>query len=1010
MSTNKTLLLRALINIEMQSSDKLLDNKSFQRLCIIGKSVNGRGTPAGLYKNAADVAADYGVEAGEYRLAVNHFAQFENGEVLIATADYNSISRPPIPILPPDPEPDPEPDEDFANEYISVGYEPLDIEYFEPDEPPVEVEPVPVKPPEVDTGCRSTSADFNVARVDSLYKHDDISLWVIIEMQGVNYPSRISSIDAYKLISMIEDKGAGFNSNQIISALISDIAIKYPSRIDYMNSHTNFALSSFDFGKRLSGIDFANKDDLKEAIEQIGGKAENFVNKNQTIKFRNLSENELLSKSGVDVEAINLLDVFNKGNNFDLKSCMSFDYTPPVPDYDSLCRATYADFNTSRVRELRSVTNISIWAVIEIDGIDHVVKFSNMPAKSFIDLTEVNGSAMTANQLMSTLVGDLLLQHPEHTDYITRHTNYLLSSFDFGKRLSGIDAINRDDVQESIEYIGGQARNFRNDPVRIKFKNLSLPDLNFKSEGDIKAFNYLDIFNKGRDFELKSCMAFDFIDMALPPEPEPEPEPTDQALLFSTTNNNVTSSAVTMPLKMTIDFVSAFDTGVIVKENGFVILDSKKGVLDATRINATFEEGRVIILLGDMAGADLSSATSYNEYYVDVDSLLIKFENASERVGTELKLDWLTVVNFSDNVDGYQFYMKDKANKDRIDLKLPDYLPPSVISLANMISSNGFNQDVSPWYVRNVENMDYFITDAPAFVQDLSIWCVPLIPVEPVGWDSIALPAMPKPYKPEWGTCKADDGPIDPEPEPEPEPEPASASFKFDTVFADANTYQKVMPINLNIFTSGDTVTNSISLKQNGVVIFSTLSGSPVATSPCRVISTHSLKKGYELLIEDSQGETPGEVSNSYELDINFSEENRVLLTAYRPSMTSTNSGMSKVNVTNFGNGFTNYQFYMHSPRTVKRAELTLPNYLPPQVTSLKNLVNDDKVFNQNISAWNTSNVTDMTNMMPGCTAFNQDLSVWCVTNIEYEPEGWRAKMPAMAVSNYPVWGTCPPR
>src|SRR5699024_2046205 len=121
-------------------------------------------------------------------------------------------------------------------------------------------------------------------------------------------------------------------------------------RIDYMLSHTNFALSSFDYGKRLTGIDFANKDDIKEAIELTGGRAENFINKSQTIKFKNLSESELISKSGVDVEAINLLDVFNKGNDFVLRSCMAFDYTPPVPDYDSLCRSTSADFNTSRVR------------------------------------------------------------------------------------------------------------------------------------------------------------------------------------------------------------------------------------------------------------------------------------------------------------------------------------------------------------------------------------------------------------------------------------------------------------------------------------------------------------------------------------------------------------------------------------------------------------------------------------------------------------------------------------
>lgn len=783
MSAKKSLLLRSIIDVNVQNADSLLSTKNFNRLCIIGKARNGRGTPAGLYKNAGEVAAHYGVEAGEYLLARRHFDQFENGEVLIVSSDYNSIYRPP-PIKPEPPiEPEPEPDEDFVNEYISVGYEPLDIEYFEPDEP-IEVEPEPEPElPEVDTGCRSTAADFNVARIDSLYKYDDISLWVIIEIQGVNYPSRISAIDAYKFISMIKDKGPGFNANQIISALIGDLAVKYPGRIDYMLSHTNFALSSFDFGKRLTGIDFANKDDIKEAIEQTGGRAENFINKTQTIKFKNLSDNELMSKSGVDVEAINLLDVFNKGNDFELKSCMAFDYTPPVPDYDSLCRATSADFNTSRVRALRDAENISIWAVIEIDGVDYTVKFSSMPALDFVDLTEVGGSALTANQLMSTLIGDLLQQHPEQTDYITRHTNYLLSSFDFGKRLSGIDVLNRDDIQESIEYIGGQARNFVNDPVKIRFKRLSQPELNFRADGDIKAFNYLDIFNKGDDFDLKSCMAFDFIDMALPEPPvdpvEPPPVEESTPMIWRTTNNNAGNAQypyiVDMAHELVVQNTNGTELTVQLYKNGQLILDTTEPYeQSAESVYTTESVNTVTMFIRNDIGADTSQLTAINEYHLDIFADgVVSADFTVKPIGiSDPVMNNLDILSFSNEIDEYSFSTAISSGENQADITLPTELPENVISIAGMMKScPTFNQDISMWDVADVEAMDDFLGDNPVFNQDLSNWCVELITQAPDGWDVYNLPALAASHYPVWGTCPNGEAPIEPEPvDPEPEP------------------------------------------------------------------------------------------------------------------------------------------------------------------------------------------------------------------------------------------------
>ena len=40
------------------------------------------------------------------------------------------------------------------------------------------------------------------------------------------------------------------------------------------------------------------------------------------------------------------------------------------------------------------------------------------------------------------------------------------------------------------------------------------------------------------------------------------------------------------------------------------------------------------------------------------------------------------------------------------------------------------------------------------------------------------------------------------------------------------------------------------------------------------------------------------------------------------------------------------------------------------------------KLFNQDISSWDVSNVTDMASMLFGNNVFNQDLSPWVVTQV----------------------------
>ncbi len=56
---------------------------------------------------------------------------------------------------------------------------------------------------------------------------------------------------------------------------------------------------------------------------------------------------------------------------------------------------------------------------------------------------------------------------------------------------------------------------------------------------------------------------------------------------------------------------------------------------------------------------------------------------------------------------------------------------------------------------------------------------------------------------------------------------------------------------------------------------------------------------------------------------------------------------------------------------------LEVPDTLPAQITSLKNMFRDTNQFNQNIANWNVQNVTDMSYMFYNAVNFNKNLSTW---------------------------------
>ena len=86
MAGNLTLPINMLVNVSIEYQAKLLSRDAFNRMCIIGSTVNTRTTPYGIYTTLAGVGLDYAETANEYKIAKKYFAQNPKPrDVLIAT-------------------------------------------------------------------------------------------------------------------------------------------------------------------------------------------------------------------------------------------------------------------------------------------------------------------------------------------------------------------------------------------------------------------------------------------------------------------------------------------------------------------------------------------------------------------------------------------------------------------------------------------------------------------------------------------------------------------------------------------------------------------------------------------------------------------------------------------------------------------------------------------------------------------------------------------------------------
>ena len=77
----------------------------------------------------------------------------------------------------------------------------------------------------------------------------------------------------------------------------------------------------------------------------------------------------------------------------------------------------------------------------------------------------------------------------------------------------------------------------------------------------------------------------------------------------------------------------------------------------------------------------------------------------------------------------------------------------NVTTMYFLFYNTSFNQPIGNWDTSEVNNMDSMFGNNPAFDQNISTWCVPLIMSKPVGFDQNTNANWTTAEKPVWGTC-----------------------------------------------------------------------------------------------------------------------------------------------------------------------------------------------------------------------------------------------------------------
>lgn len=282
----------------------------------------------------------------------------------------------------------------------------------------------------------------------------------------------------------------------------------------------------------------------------------------------------------------------------------------------------------------------------------------------------------------------------------------------------------------------------------------------------------------------------------------------------------------------------------------------------------------------------------------------------------------------------------------------------NVLYMSQMFSgAHSFNQDISKWDVKQVQHMDEMFYDARSFNQDLSGWCVTNIPSKPNLFSDGAV-AWTKP-KPVWGTC----------------PVIVEKTIQFD-VDNTANDYVSVFEIQA---LSSD----SFNISRDGQAIY--VSG-PIASAD--EITQSNVWPNKTVTIQ-----VPPRTIRSYSVSSANGLPKFVLAT------NASNGNVANIHIKSFDAKTPHYQFNVYG------WPLYVEDTLPATVTSAYMMFYGCKVFNQDISSWDVSNVTNMEYMFYNAETFNHNLAGWNVAHIPSEPTGFSTGA-SMWVKPKPIWGT----
>lgn len=309
-------------------------------------------------------------------------------------------------------------------------------------------------------------------------------------------------------------------------------------------------------------------------------------------------------------------------------------------------------------------------------------------------------------------------------------------------------------------------------------------------------------------------------------------------------------------------------------------------------------------------------------------------------------------------------------------VKVPNKAPPNTTNLANLFKkAEDFNQDISGWEVSKVKNMASMFEEAESFDQDLSGWCVSKVIAYPsrFAYESLIDNTAKLPV---WGTCPSG---LIPDYDPNDIPE---VDYTNSYVLTGLSDTEYLMA--------------SVLIIGKGTV---DLGHSVIGTE---VAGPYPLGGGVYYAMYSARY-APGTDPNSVRIAVHPENPGERIGVVTTEGLTTVLQWCP-----NGQDGF--YSNILGQAFGVGSDITTVPEP-NPSLTPLTGMFAKTRVFNQDISGWNVSNVTNMDHMFYSAQTFNQDLSGWCVSNITSEPEGFVNEDDDEVIfqpENRPVWGTCP--